>query len=123
MNEKTMWEMWGCWNAFRNLGFLADQIFAKYAIDGDPSRKTLGKPCGFVELRAQGKIFDVCCGEVEQMTKEEFFKLWNAQGEKANALSDAELGRRWKSSLAHAEGAAMVIKMVAKGFRITKRAN
>jgi len=97
--------------AYRKMGFSADDIYAEPAIDG----LTMRLSC-FALLRTQGKEFRVCCGPIDNHPawEEEHRRVTTAIA--AKEVSQTDLDRIWRESEVHLRPGLMVAAIVAKGI-------
>lgn len=117
-HEDVFWEMWGCFNLLRDLGFRSDDIKAVMGLNGRSDLPFLGKVCGFMELTAQGKSYTICCYPLPAgMDKDSFTSGWTKFSEELPEMNDALLTQKWEVSLAYREKVLIMRGLVDKGFR------
>jgi len=101
-------EALGCHEAFRRLGFPADEIYVQLRED-----KMM-----FVILQSQGKRFVHATGVLD-MTQEEFEAAWMATAEAVNSrtITDEELHKICSSSVPSRHAHAFITALLEKGFK------
>lgn len=116
--EQVIHEMWAVHQALREFGFEPDDIYV-YDEILDPR----GNPHAGVALRAQGKSFDVFCGNPNDMTRSHLIRVeWPKFVRWAKTLErdDERLHEIWINSILYQDKAGFVFALLNKGFKIPK---
>jgi hypothetical protein len=112
-DQEIIHVLWTCHEAFRRLGFSADDIFVSCAvIDPQTQRKTVG-----VVLMTQGRQFGIHTRPVAD--PEAFLKKWAefAEGLRHGRPNDTELSGIWEKSEILARAGTLVGQLLLKGIR------
>lgn len=110
--SKTVRELWALHNAFRRLGFPADDIYMC------PDTILHGET-GYagIQVSQNGKTFAVSVPR--DSTAEELVKEWDRFCAQLPEFKDWELNAIYVASFAREAGAGIVIGLQAKGFKTT----
>lgn len=108
----------GAWEAFRKLGFRADDLYCEIA----RSELNGGLLSCFVTLRAQRKIFHLEVGPVEGGDGKAFTAEWKRVCEAMNArrVEEKDLDRIYQESIPFRLKADFIVALSLKGFKIPK---
>lgn len=112
-DQEIIHVLWTCHEAFRRLGFPADDIFISCAvIDPATGQKTAG-----VVLMTQGKQFGIHTRPVRD--PEAFLKKWVAfaEGLHLRKPDDKELMDIWEKSEIRMQAGELVGRLLLKGIR------
>jgi hypothetical protein len=109
--SRTLRRFIGVHEAYRRMGFSADDIFAETCTDG----LSMLLSC-FALLRAQGKEFRVCCGPIdsEPTFAEEHRRVLHAI--LAKEVPQADLDRIWKDAQEQLQMGQFMMAIVRKGI-------
>lgn len=114
---QAVYEAWACHEAFRRLGFSADDIY----VIGQPSANNGGRPAIHSVLRTQGRELVVICGVYE--TEEELKEVLNKYGiflelYNAGLMSESKMRQRYERSMVGQDRLGFVGAIQRKGIRI-----
>jgi hypothetical protein len=104
----------GTREAYRKLGFSADDIFCEVA----RSMLRGGVLSGFATLKTQGKSFSCELGDVvsEDAFSEEYKRVCEAVN--THAVSENDLDRIWQESMAFNMPGSFITTLINRGFAI-----
>ena len=110
--SEAMRRFLGGFEAFRKMGFKADDIFCLV----QPSARAHGAVSCFTYLKAQGKEFSLECGlvEDEEAFSEEYTRVSTALN--AHEIPQEDLDRIWLESEPFQRLADFSAAVIAKGF-------
>lgn len=114
----TLREFLGAHQAFRKLGFAAEDIYCT------PARSFLnnGVMSCFCTLQTQVKIFTLECGPIIDGDDEKFCEEYVKVAEEISSgrMPTTELERLWEESLARKKGMELLMALMRKGIKIPK---
>lgn len=117
----TLREGLATFEAFRNLGFAAGDVWVCVHLGGSPpnARVKSDNPWMNVQLAAQGREFTVAVGELPEGTGEESFEaMWREACGVFIAATTEERDELWEESRIRAHGLSLVWGLLDKGFRL-----
>lgn len=114
--QTILHEVWAIHQAFRKLGFSADNIF----VTNDGIDRARGIVCVSVVLKTHGTLFCVTTDPVDDY--DQFRTEWLAFLETANThMSELELARIWARSHVSKQTVALVHALMAKGIPVNAK--